>query len=243
MSKPSPPRYRTANWSEYDAALRKRGPLSVWFDPGMVWHARTSGERGCPAAIARSDILRATRHLDRTHWKTCADSHVRRRIEARVNRPKLFGETIMSRAPDHQTAEIHLHIAIMNAVPRLGRAEIKAVARVQAAKPRPTPAPDLCNIADARYGICTAIRSWRRHSIDKSGSGAPLCNICEQADRFPEIDERSFSRRGDRSTAHAELPVASGAFETSPGRAGSSFRASPAGWRAGRAAPCQRRRQ
>ena len=26
--------------------LRDRGSLSVWFDPGMVWHAAPSGKRG-----------------------------------------------------------------------------------------------------------------------------------------------------------------------------------------------------
>ena len=39
MPKPFPTRYRTTNWSDYNAALRKRGSLSVWFDPEMVWHA------------------------------------------------------------------------------------------------------------------------------------------------------------------------------------------------------------
>ncbi|KAA8604569.1 hypothetical protein AL036_21515 [Salipiger aestuarii] len=56
----------------------------------------------------------------------------------------------MSRVAVHQTAEIHIRIAIMNTVSLLGRAEIKAVARVQAGKPGPTSAPLLCNIADAR---------------------------------------------------------------------------------------------
>ena len=36
MPKPFPARYRTTNWADYNAALRKRGSLSVWFDPEMV---------------------------------------------------------------------------------------------------------------------------------------------------------------------------------------------------------------
>jgi hypothetical protein len=45
-----------------------------------------------------------------------------------MNRLKRFGEPIMSRDPDRQTAEIHIRIGIMNTFSALGRAEIKAVA-------------------------------------------------------------------------------------------------------------------
>ena len=45
MSKPAPLRYRTLNWSSYNASLRDRGSLTVWFDPGMAWHAAPSGKR------------------------------------------------------------------------------------------------------------------------------------------------------------------------------------------------------
>ena len=46
MSKPASTRYRTLNWSSYNASLRERGSLTVWFDPGMTWHAAPSGKRG-----------------------------------------------------------------------------------------------------------------------------------------------------------------------------------------------------
>ena len=272
MPKPFPTRYRTTNWSDYSAALRKRGSLSVWFDPEMVWLAGKTGKRGrpetfsdaaiqtcltlkvlfglplrqtvglvesliqmagldwpvpdystlcrrqariavqvpyrtsgqplnllvdstgikfrgdgewqarkhgpsrrqwrkvhialdagnadgaydtrrchgaiidrgadavipirrngrawkedCPAATARNEILRATRRLGRTLWKTWSGYHVRSRVEARMNCLKLFGERIMSRDPDRQTAEIQIRIAIMNRFSALGWAEIKAV--------------------------------------------------------------------------------------------------------------------
>lgn len=309
MPKPSPIRYRTTNWSDYNAALRKRGSLSVWFDPEMVWHAGKTGKRGrpetfsdaaiqtcltlkvlfglplrqtvglvesliqmagldwpvpdystlcrrqariavqvpyrtsgqplnllidstgikfrgdgewqarkhgpsrrrqwrkvhiavdagtgdvraaeftssrqgdspllpellaqippeeaigtvtadgaydtrrchgaiidrgadavipirrngrawkenCPAAAARNEILRATRRLGRTLWKKWTGYHVRSRVEAQMNCLKLFGERIMSRDPDRQTAEIQIRIAIMNRFSALGRAEIEAV--------------------------------------------------------------------------------------------------------------------
>ncbi len=309
MPKPSPTRYCTTNWSDYNAALRKRGSLSVWFDPEMVWHAKKSGKRGrpetfsdaaiqtcltlkvlfglplrqtvglvesliqmagldwpvpdystlcrrqariavqvpyrtsrqplnllidstgikfrgdgewqarkhgpsrrrqwrkvhiamdagtgdvraveftssrqgdsplppdllvqippeetigmvtadgaydtrrclgaiidrgaeavipirrngrawkenCPAAAARNEVLRATRHLGRTLWKKWAGYHIRSRVEAQMNCLKLFGERIMSRDPDRQTAEIQIRIAIMNRFSALDRAEIEAV--------------------------------------------------------------------------------------------------------------------
>ncbi len=46
MSKPAPTRYRTLNWSAYNASLRERGSLTVWFDPSTPWHAAPSGKRG-----------------------------------------------------------------------------------------------------------------------------------------------------------------------------------------------------
>jgi len=45
-----------------------------------------------------------------------------------MNRLKLFGERIVSRDPDRQTAEIQIRIAIMNRCSAPGRAEIEAVA-------------------------------------------------------------------------------------------------------------------
>jgi hypothetical protein len=89
---------------------------------GRAW------KEDCPAALARNEILRATRRLGRTLWKRWADYHVRSRIEAQMNRLKLFGERIMSRDPDRQTAEIQIRIAIMNRFSALPRAEIVAVA-------------------------------------------------------------------------------------------------------------------
>jgi len=50
------PRYRVTNWSEYDAALVKRGSLTVWFDEDGVqkyWKPEATGKRG--AAFQYSD--------------------------------------------------------------------------------------------------------------------------------------------------------------------------------------------
>ena len=88
---------------------------------GRAW------KEDCPAAIARNEILRATRHLGRALWKRWAKYHVRSRVEARMNCLKLFGERIMSRDPDRQTAKIQIRIALMNRFSALGTAEIKAI--------------------------------------------------------------------------------------------------------------------
>ncbi len=41
-------RYRVTNWPEYDAALMRRGDLTVWFTEEAVaaWHAPATGELG-----------------------------------------------------------------------------------------------------------------------------------------------------------------------------------------------------
>ena len=56
MSKPAPARYRTLNWSAYNAALRERGLLTVWFDPSTPWHAAPSGKRGGQAVYSDAAI-------------------------------------------------------------------------------------------------------------------------------------------------------------------------------------------
>ena len=88
---------------------------------GCLW------KEDCPAAVARNEILRTTRFLGRALWKKWAGYHARSRVEAKMNCLKLFGERIMSRDPDRQTAEIQIRIAIMNRSAALGRAVIEAV--------------------------------------------------------------------------------------------------------------------
>ena len=46
MSSPPRPRYKTTNWPEYNAALKRRGSLTVWVDPQMGWEATPSGRCG-----------------------------------------------------------------------------------------------------------------------------------------------------------------------------------------------------
>lgn len=46
MSRPNRPTYTTLNWPEYNRALKRRGLLTIWFDPDMAWAAKPTGKRG-----------------------------------------------------------------------------------------------------------------------------------------------------------------------------------------------------
>ncbi|GHH06499.1 hypothetical protein GCM10010961_45210 [Pseudodonghicola xiamenensis] len=56
MPKPDTSRYRTTNWSSYNASLKRRGSLSIWFDPEMEWYAVRTGRRGHPETFSDSAI-------------------------------------------------------------------------------------------------------------------------------------------------------------------------------------------
>ena len=56
MSKPAATSYRTTNWRAYNAALKQRGSLLIWFDPEMEWLAAPSGRRGRPAIFSDAAI-------------------------------------------------------------------------------------------------------------------------------------------------------------------------------------------
>lgn len=46
MSKPTSPTYKTMNWTAYNEALKRRGSLTIWFDPEVNWGAAPTGKRG-----------------------------------------------------------------------------------------------------------------------------------------------------------------------------------------------------
>ena len=56
MTKPMPARYRTTNWSAYNAALRKRGSLLIWLDREMTWLAPHEGRSGRPPVFSEGAI-------------------------------------------------------------------------------------------------------------------------------------------------------------------------------------------
>ena len=56
MSKPTPPTYHTTNWRSFNAALKQRGSLQIWFDPATVWLAEPSCKRGRSATFTDAAI-------------------------------------------------------------------------------------------------------------------------------------------------------------------------------------------
>jgi len=52
MSRPAPPAYKTRNWAAYNEALKRRGSLTIWFDPAMTWEAAPTGKRGRQSAYS-----------------------------------------------------------------------------------------------------------------------------------------------------------------------------------------------
>jgi hypothetical protein len=46
MSRPNRLSHKTLNWPEYNKALKRRGLLTIWFDPDMAWAAKPTGKRG-----------------------------------------------------------------------------------------------------------------------------------------------------------------------------------------------------
>ncbi|WP_323038502.1 IS5 family transposase [Gemmobacter sp.] len=56
MSRPTPPTYKTRNWPAYNEALKRRGSLTIWFDPAMTWEAAPTGKRGRQPAYGDAAI-------------------------------------------------------------------------------------------------------------------------------------------------------------------------------------------
>ena len=55
-------RYRVRNWPTYEAGLRRRGDLTIWFseDAIQAWHAPTSGKPGGQRVYANTAIEAAS---------------------------------------------------------------------------------------------------------------------------------------------------------------------------------------
>jgi hypothetical protein len=56
MSRPTPLTYKTRNWPSYNEALKRRGSLTIWFDPTMIWGAAPTGKRGRQPAYSDAAI-------------------------------------------------------------------------------------------------------------------------------------------------------------------------------------------
>ena len=69
-----------------------------------------------------------------------------------MNRLTPFGERILSRDADRQTAEIQIRIAITNRLSAFGRAKIEAIAGTTSARDPSCPNAELRNIASRMQG-------------------------------------------------------------------------------------------
>lgn len=76
MSKPTVPTYKTKNWPVYNRALKRRGSLTIWFDPEMTWGAEPTGKRGRSRTFSDVTI------------KTCLTKNVLFGMALRQNEPE-----------------------------------------------------------------------------------------------------------------------------------------------------------
>jgi len=155
MSRPTPATYKTRNWPAYNEALKRRGSLTIWFDPEMIWEAVPSGRRGRQQTYGDAAIqtclsmkvlfgmaLRQTTgfvesllRLAGLDWTVPDFSTLRQpsRDHAthnpagqRMHCMKLLGQRLMARDFDRQVAEVQLRIAILNGYTALGIPVTKA---------------------------------------------------------------------------------------------------------------------
>lgn len=78
------------------------------------WKPDTTG------ALARNEILRASKHLGRALWRNWSGYHRRSRVETKMNCVKLLGQRLMSRDFDRQVAEVQIRAALLNRFTALG---------------------------------------------------------------------------------------------------------------------------
>ena len=108
-------------WSGHIAITdRQVTPIVPTREDGRPW------KEGCPAARVRNETLRATQPHGRAFWKRRTDTAPE--IGSRARRREAFGERILARDPDRQTAEIHIRGSLINRFNALGTAEILGVA-------------------------------------------------------------------------------------------------------------------
>lgn len=56
MSKPARTKHCTTNWTEYNAALKRRGSLMIWLDADLQWQTSPSGRNGRPVVFSDAAI-------------------------------------------------------------------------------------------------------------------------------------------------------------------------------------------
>jgi hypothetical protein len=85
-----------------------------------TWKNAKPWKTNCTGAVARNEILRATRRLGWTIWKKWSGYHRGSLVETKMRCFKLLGERIMARDFDRQVAELQVRAAVLNRFTRLG---------------------------------------------------------------------------------------------------------------------------
>ena len=75
---------------------------------------------GSAGAIARNEVVNASRYLGRAIWRRWTGYHRRSRVESKMHCIKLLGQSLMARDFDRQVAEIQVRVAVLNRYTALG---------------------------------------------------------------------------------------------------------------------------
>ena len=78
------------------------------------WKPDTAG------AMARNEVLRASRQLGRTIWRRWSGYHRRSRAETKMHCVKLMGQRLSARDFDRQVSEFQIRVAVLNGFTALG---------------------------------------------------------------------------------------------------------------------------
>lgn len=85
------------------------------------WKAITAG------AVARNEVLRASKYLGRALWRRWSGYHRRSRVETKMHCVKLLGQRLKARDFDRQVAEFQVRVAVLNGFTALGIPVTKVV--------------------------------------------------------------------------------------------------------------------
>ena len=78
-------------------------------------------------AIARNEVVNASRYLGRALWRQWSGYHRQSRVETKMHCVKLMGQSLMARDFERQVAEVQLRIAVLNRYTALGIPAIEAI--------------------------------------------------------------------------------------------------------------------
>lgn len=97
-------------------AIAERGAAAV-IPPrknAKPWKAITTG------AVARNEVLRASKHLGHALWRRWCGYHRRSRAETKMHCAKLPGQRLMARDFDRQVTEFRVRVAVLHGYTALG---------------------------------------------------------------------------------------------------------------------------